>query len=106
MSVAVVPGMTFSHIFNRGERELRHLNFLYSFFGQAVGHERSYFPDQGIEPIPCAVEAQSPNHWNTRKAPLWCFFFFFKIYYLFVAELDLHCCMQAFSSWGEWGVPL
>ena len=23
-----------------------------------------------------------------------------------MAALDLHCCMQAFSSCGEWGVPV
>ena len=33
---------------------------------------------------------------------------FFKIYfiYLFLAVLGLHCCAQAFSSCGEWGLLL
>ena len=28
---------------------------------------RILVPQPGIEPIPPAVEAQSPNHWTTRK---------------------------------------
>ena len=33
---------------------------------------------------------------------------FLKIYfiYLFLAVLGLHCCAQAFSSCGEWGLLL
>ena len=26
-------------------------------------------PQPGIEPVPLAVEVQSPNHWTTRKFP-------------------------------------
>ena len=34
------------------------------------------------------------------------FFFFFlnKFIYLFLAVLGLRCCVQAFSSCGEWGL--
>ena len=81
---------------------------------QAVGHERSYFPNQGIEPIPCAVEAQSPNHWNTRKAPLRCVFFFFfflrVIIYLWLSWISIAACRPSpvgvsgvfLSSFGAW----
>ena len=31
-------------------------------------------------------------------------FFFFKLIYLFMAALGLHCCTQAFSSCGEQGL--
>ena len=27
-------------------------------------------PQQGIEPLPLAVEDQSPKHWTTRKVPV------------------------------------
>ena len=32
------------------------------------------------------------------------FFFLNKFIYLFIAVLGLHCCAQAFSSCGEWGL--
>ena len=32
------------------------------------------------------------------------FFSFFFLIYLFLAALGLHCCVQAFSSCGEWGL--
>ena len=35
--------------------------------GRAVGHVRSQFPDQGLNPRPATVEAQSPNHWTPRE---------------------------------------
>ena len=37
------------------------------FFGRTLWLAGSYFPDQGFQPEPPAVEAQSPNHWTTRK---------------------------------------
>ena len=45
------------------------------------------------QPVPAALEAQSPNHWAARE-----FIFFLKIY-LFLAAVGLGCCAQAFSSW-------
>ena len=30
-------------------------------------------PRSGIEPVPLAVKAQSPNHWTTKKSPGLCF---------------------------------
>ena len=32
------------------------------------------------------------------------FFFSHSFIYLFLAVLGLHCCMQSFSSCGEWGL--
>ena len=32
------------------------------------------------------------------------FFFLMYLFYLFLAVLGLHCCVQAFSSCGEWGL--
>ena len=32
------------------------------------------------------------------------FFFLINLFYLFLAALGLHCCAQAFSSRGEWGL--
>ena len=34
------------------------------------------------------------------------FFFLINLFYLFLAALGLHCCAQAFSSRGEWGLLL
>ena len=30
---------------------------------------------------------------------------FIYLFYLFLAVLGLHCCAQAFSSCGKWGLP-
>ena len=30
---------------------------------------RSYFPDQGLNLVPAAVEFWSPNHWTARGFP-------------------------------------
>ena len=35
---------------------------------------------------------------------LFIFYTFFKFINLFWAALDLCCCVQAFSSWGQWGL--
>ena len=32
-------------------------------------------PGPGMEPVPTAVEARSPNHWTTREFPQIVFFF-------------------------------
>ena len=37
--------------------------------GYALGHVGPYFPDQGLNPHPPALQAQSLNHWTTRKVP-------------------------------------
>ena len=37
------------------------------------------FPWVGIEPMPLAVEAQSPNHWTTREFPWLCSFYLRKL---------------------------
>ena len=37
-------------------------------FGHAAGLV-GLVPQPGIKPVPPAVEAQSPNHWNAREAP-------------------------------------
>ena len=56
-----------------------------------------------------AVKALSPNHWKAREFP-WgrgttlSLFFFFKLIYLLLAALGLHCCTQAFSSSRERGL--
>ena len=41
------------------------------FFCHTLRHAASWFPDQGLNLCP-AVEAQSLNHWTTRKVPLFC----------------------------------
>ena len=40
-------------------------------------------PQPGIEPIPLAVEAQSPNHWTAREVP----WFFFGFVLFFIVDL-------------------
>ena len=56
-------------------------------------------PRPGIEPVPPAVEAWSPNHWTVREFPIWIFFcnlfLVFKLSHLFgnllaVQWLGLH----------------
>ena len=52
-------------------------------------------PQPGIQPVPPAVEAQSPNPWTTREFPYLCFFvvvLFFNIYLL--AAPGLSCSTQ------------
>ena len=46
-------------------------NFLsfFFFFGCAAAC-RILVPQPGIEPVPPAVEAWSPNHWTTREVPI------------------------------------
>ena len=41
-----------------------------------------------------------------RSSVLSLFFLIYFIYYLFLAVLDLQCCLQAFSSCGKWGLLL
>ena len=36
----------------------------------------------------------------------WLFYYFFNLFYLFLAALGLRCCARAFSSCGKWGLPL
>ena len=38
------------------------------FFGASL-HVGSWFPDQGLNPCPPAVEAWGPNHRTTREVP-------------------------------------
>ena len=64
--------------------------------------------------VPC-IGRQILNHCATREAPhiYFCIFtylfilnfsFLFFFFYLFLAALGLHCCAQAFSSCGAWGL--
>ena len=50
------------------------------FFGYTVWHAGSWFPDQGLNPCPPAVEARSPNHWTAREFPLLTFWFWMCIW--------------------------
>ena len=43
--------------------------FLNLLFWLSCGVSRILFPWPGIKPVPPAVEAQSLNHWTTRKVP-------------------------------------
>ena len=40
---------------------------------------RFLVPQQGIEPVPPALGAQSLNHWTAREVPEGFFFFFYII---------------------------
>ena len=42
---------------------------LFLFFGRVAWHVGSWFPSQAST-LPPTLEAQSPNHWNTREVPL------------------------------------
>ena len=57
------------------------------FFG-AGGMLRGLW-DPGIEPGPLAMKVPSPNHWTTREFPIGTFFFFFWLYWVFVAACRL-----------------
>ena len=46
------------------------LSYLFIYFGLPPGHVRSYFPLPGIESVLFALDAQSLNHWTTRKVPM------------------------------------
>ena len=50
--------------------------YLYNFFffDCAVRLAGILIPRPGIEPMPPAVEAQSPNQWTAREFPLYNFF--------------------------------
>ena len=41
--------------------------FKICFFGHAAQHVEYQFPDQGFNPCPRTVEAQSPNHWTVSE---------------------------------------
>ena len=41
---------------------------LFCFFGHAA-HE-IFLPWLGVQPVPPALEAQSPNHWIVREVPV------------------------------------
>ena len=41
-----------------------------------------------------------------HKSWIMSFFLNLFLFFLFLAALDLCCCAQAFSSWGEWGYSL
>ena len=43
-------------------------DFFFIFWPHAVAC-RILFPQPRIEPVPLAVEAQSPNHWTAREFP-------------------------------------
>ena len=51
---------------------LKNLNlFIYLFiFGHVTQACEILVPQPGIEPLPPAVEAQSPNHWTAREVPI------------------------------------
>ena len=60
----------------------------YFFWG--VAHCMAYrilVPQSGIELMPSAVEAQSPNHWNTRDF----------LYYAFISFLSLNPALNIVS---------
>ena len=40
-------------------------------FGHSLQLVESYFPEQGLNPPPSAVRAQSSNHWTTRENLSW-----------------------------------
>lgn len=46
------------------------LNILNVVICQATGHMEILVPQPGIEPVPLAVEAWSPNLWITREFPI------------------------------------
>ena len=48
---------------------------------------RMLVPRPGIEPMPPAVEAQSPNHWTAREFPL---SFYFLLLLLFIFKNLFH----------------
>ena len=54
----------------------KHMPFFFFFWPHCAAY-RILVPDQGIEPMPPAVEVQSPNHWTTRELPS--FFSFVKL---------------------------
>ena len=43
----------------------------HTFFWQTTQHMGILVPRPGIEPVPPAVEARSPNHWSTTEVPNW-----------------------------------
>ena len=47
---------------------------------------------------------QSESAINIHIAPLFFFYKFIYLIYLFLAVLGLRCCARAFSSCGEWGL--
>ena len=113
MSVAVVPGMTFSHIFNRGERGLRHLNFLYSFskpWGTkdliSLTRESNPYPVQWKHRV-LTIGTLGKPHWG-----VFFFFFFFLrfIIYLWLSWISIAACRPSpvgvsgvfLSSFGAW----
>ena len=49
--------------------DLRHFFFLFFSFGHTMQHVGISVPQPGLEPMPPAVEAWSPNHWTTREFP-------------------------------------
>ena len=57
-------------------------------------------PQPGIKPVPTAVEAQSLNHWNTRKVlPVFSFLllYFFQLYW---DVIDTHVCLRVrYDTW-------
>ena len=50
-----------------------------------------------------AVPEFSTVHTVAQVHNLGTIFFFLRMYLLFLAVLGLHCCVWAFSSYGEWG---
>ena len=40
---------------------------------------RIVVPREGIEPVPSAAKARSPNHWTTREFPNFFYFLFFLL---------------------------
>lgn len=41
---------------------------LFGFFWRSRAHG-ILVPNQGVEPVPLAMEVQSPNHWTAREVP-------------------------------------
>ena len=65
----LLPGSeTLFHVPSHGRRDKG------AFFDHTMQHVRSYFPNQGLNLCPPAVEAWSPNHWTTREFPRELFF--------------------------------
>ena len=44
---------------------------LFFFLATLHSHVEILVPRPGMEPVFPAVEAQSPNHWTIREAPVW-----------------------------------
>ena len=48
---------------------IKQILLVYLFIGRATWHTGILVPQPGIERLPPAVEARSPNHWTAREFP-------------------------------------